>query len=205
MVSLFIGPVAIGICLLLLIAYNKNKIQILAYTIYIIFLVIASCFLKQLVANPRPFWSSSEVKVWSWDCPKDYGNPSGHSFLAWILLELIVLHLIMNEKLQVQNFSKKIVFYIIYLVCIGLVMFSRMSLGVHSLNQVLLGSLLGLYSVIAYKLYVEGWLTSQIEKRYSTTLQSKKTLILCTVATQIITFFIPMIIYTIENRQKDLE
>lgn len=86
-----------------------------------------------------------------WTCYTEYGAPSGHSALAIVLLDFLVRF--------VCRWSKKMmrirwVLYLSVFACQILVMFSRVYLGMHSINQVMLGLMIGAYSLIPYYLYV---------------------------------------------------
>jgi membrane-associated phospholipid phosphatase len=87
-----------------------------------------------------------------WTCYTEYGMPSGHSMMAIILMEFIVRFFAKVNKCV----SKCIIlFYILIIILQVCVMFSRVILGMHSLNQVLLGCLLGCFSFIPYYLFIE--------------------------------------------------
>jgi membrane-associated phospholipid phosphatase len=71
---------------------------------------------------------------------KGYGNPSGHSFQCTIIFLGLSQMLIDYFKL---NKVKSSILYIISAIIIVLVNFSRVLLGVHSVNQVIFGDCLG--------------------------------------------------------------
>jgi membrane-associated phospholipid phosphatase len=77
--------------------------------------------------------------------------PSGHAMMGVILMEFIL-----RFFTRVSKFVKKYVafFYIIVLIFEFLVMFSRVILGMHALNQVLFGFMIGCYSFVPYYLFV---------------------------------------------------
>jgi hypothetical protein len=87
-----------------------------------------------------------------WTCYTEYGMPSGHSMLAIVLMEFIL-----RFFARVNKFVNKYIafFYILIVIFEFLVMFSRMFLGMHSLNQVLFGCMLGVYTFVPYYLFVE--------------------------------------------------
>jgi hypothetical protein len=78
--------------------------------------------------------------------------PSGHAMMAIILLEFVVRFFSRVNKF-VYRFMP--LFYILIFIFEICVMFSRVILGMHSFNQVLLGCLLGCYSFVPYYLFVE--------------------------------------------------
>ena len=71
---------------------------------------------------------------------RGYGNPSGHSFQCTIIFLGLSQMLIDYFKL---NKVKSLILYIISAIIIVLVNFSRVLLGVHSVNQVIFGDCLG--------------------------------------------------------------
>jgi membrane-associated phospholipid phosphatase len=72
---------------------------------------------KSLMSHPRPSWASDEIQAWA--CDPDFGNPSGHSLTSMTFASFSSNH------------------YLLFLAF--LVGYSRMVLGVHSLNQVVFG------------------------------------------------------------------
>jgi len=72
-------------CILLPIAVSLFGKRDLAQTTYYGFLLTAlaffSGFLKMTYHDPRPFWSSDDVKAFT--CLTQYGNPSGHSMFTF--------------------------------------------------------------------------------------------------------------------------
>lgn len=88
-----------------------------------------------------------------WTCYTEFGCPSGHSMMGIILLEFMLRFFARVHKC-VNNYIG--IFYVLVMVMELLVMFSRVILGMHSLNQVLFGLMLGLYSSVPYYLFIEG-------------------------------------------------
>lgn len=85
-----------------------------------------------------------------WTCYTEYGSPSGHSMLAIVLLEFLVRFLSRKSKI-VAKYSA--IFYFFVLMLELLVMFSRVYLGMHSINQVLFGFMVGCFSMVVYYLF----------------------------------------------------
>ncbi|MBS1889857.1 MAG: phosphatase PAP2 family protein [Actinobacteria bacterium] len=90
-----------------------------------------------------------------WTCYTEYGSPSGHSMLSIVLLEFLVRF--MTRKIKCAARFNYLWYTLVFLLEL-LVMFSRVYLGMHSLNQVLFGMMLGCYSMVVYYLYAEHWL-----------------------------------------------
>ena len=90
-----------------------------------------------------------------WTCYSQYGCPSGHSMLGIILIEFIIRFFARVHKTIYKYIG---IFYFIGFLLELLVMFSRIILGMHSLNQVLFGFMIGVYTFIPYYLFVEALL-----------------------------------------------
>jgi membrane-associated phospholipid phosphatase len=78
--------------------------------------------------------------------------PSGHSMMAIILLEFVVRFYARVHKFVAKYIAVFYFFIILFEIC---VMFSRVILGMHSFNQVLLGCLIGCYTFVPYYLFAE--------------------------------------------------
>ena len=123
------------------------------YSSLVLFEIIACCavgngFLKLIYKNPRPFFHEDWVKAY--DCETGYGNPSGHSITAIALY--FTLWKIFKLKYNLNPKLKKLVLSMMWLLIIS-VLVSRLALGVHSLNQIILGSFFG-YQILSLMFYV---------------------------------------------------
>lgn len=91
-----------------------------------------------MYADPRPFWVAPAVQVFS--CSYQYGNPSGHSIMSTGRLMQMWLDYATTCK-EGSMASREIkAFFLVAAFCTAFsIMYSRMWLGVHSLDQVLFG------------------------------------------------------------------
>jgi membrane-associated phospholipid phosphatase len=111
---------------------------------------VSNTFFKFLFHNPRPYWVSDDVIVYSHET--SFGLPSGHAQIAasvwgWLSYE-----------------TKKLWFTLVALGLILLIGISRIYLGVHFTSDVLLGWSLGAILVFAFAAWyqqVGKWLASQ--------------------------------------------
>jgi membrane-associated phospholipid phosphatase len=122
------------------------------YTTLILVIIVGSCsigtgFFKLIYKNPRPFFHEDWVKVY--DCETGYGNPSGHSIVAFAVYLTLWKILRKRNVFFEKNKRKLFIFLFFYMCCI---LMSRLALGAHSLNQILLGSFIG-YQI--YTLFFE--------------------------------------------------
>lgn len=92
--------------------------------------------------------------VKAYECSIEFGNPSGHSFLNFTLYGLS-LYLYLTERGRTFTNAKKMLLIISYLVWYFMIIYSRVLLGVHSINQVILGLYYGVFFVSLYILYGE--------------------------------------------------
>ena len=164
----------IYIILFLFIPVNK----IFVMTFLLIFTGYVDHVGKILYRQERPLWINPEININSQhSC--GYGNPSGHSLSSsclylsfWYVLSDLLYNLINNKKLF------NVVKYAIFSFCLGiiyLIMTSRIYLGVHSINQIIFGFLIGLGIFLLFlplfKVYhntASEYLNNQYKYRYIT-------------------------------------
>ena len=95
----------------------------------------------------RPIWVSEDVQPYG--CSSQYGNPSGHNFTSWGMVITICLDY-NREARRNPNMRFSAWYWRLLACCVAFafaaaIAYSRLFLGVHSLNQVLFGALLGLW------------------------------------------------------------
>ena len=90
--------------------------------------------LKLRYHGARPFWSADAVQAFH--CTTQYGNPSGHAMTAFCAGLLFAFS--QEKKVKAGAIGLALVFG-------SVVAYSRLFLGVHSLNQVLFGGLIGVW------------------------------------------------------------
>ena len=104
----------------------------------------------------------------------DYGNPSGHTYNCAFFYLLILwvydrkFHVIYEEA--GLNY-KRIAFILLYIITIVIVAFTRVYLGVHSLNQVILGIIYGIGFMIIYTQF----LSNYVQQNLTIFVQKEKT------------------------------
>jgi membrane-associated phospholipid phosphatase len=106
-------------------------------TVCILSVYIDNVF-KMIYGNPRPFWVDPTISL---ACDGGFGNPSGHSFSSSAVY-LTVWHMITQFKILRRTLIK-IGLLILFLALAAAIVLSRLYLGVHGINQILYGSLLG--------------------------------------------------------------
>lgn len=138
--EVFFGASAV----IILFFFPLTKFVVFAYSL--VFAIYIHCVMKIWYGDGRPFWYASNL--FKNECLGGFGNPSGHSFIS-VVAYLSLCHYILNSTIRFRESSiSKIILYFIFSIIIGFVIYSRLILGVHSLDQVIYGALLGLWQFI---------------------------------------------------------
>lgn len=116
-------------------------------------------YYKLSYADPRPYMADGNIHPIT--CSRAFGNPSGHSSAAQVFAWVIFLdvfhatHYNYKDNLPNISFYGGFIGWMWYLVSFALALFwstaipySRWILGVHSLDQIIYGTLLGFWTVI---------------------------------------------------------
>ena len=141
---LYLFPLEI---LLLTTDYKYRARQVYLIFLFTITLAVMN-ITKMAYHEARPFWENSTL--FAGDCSSEYGNPSGHSMTSAVFAIAMILE-------AAEAVKGTIVLRVGLGVLTGLVMtayfillgWSRMILGVHSINQVLYGWILGIWLALA--------------------------------------------------------
>ena len=155
-------------------------------------------FLKLVYQNSRPFWIKS-YSIESLSCNTGYGNPSGHA-LSSTCFFLTIMHLtIKNFKVE----KCRLLMFIFTLVIIFLICISRIYLDVHSINQIIFGSMIGfgLFILLFFNLKIDEISEDDINRNFSSISNLSKSFIVC----NIIFFLATIIIYSLNNNTKAKE
>jgi len=120
--------------------------------------------MKLVHFKPRPFWVSTDIEMI--DCQTGFGNPSGHAAAAFGLTFAVALEISLHRPsfgiwVTIVSFVASFVFG-------ATVSYSRMVLGLHTLDQVIYGALYGIWSAC----FMQFCLRSHIDKESGTLLRS---------------------------------
>lgn len=120
---------------------RRNKVGNAGHFAAFFVLMYLSNLLKLIYADPRPSFLSTELKSAPYYCEKDYGKPSGHAMISSGVLMFIY------DDLASNHFKSWLRYFVFILCMITIVVmcFSRLYFGVHSFNQVILGFLWGVF------------------------------------------------------------
>lgn len=114
---------------------------------------------KLSYANPRPYWVSSDIIAYK--CSNQFGNPSGHSMttMAMALTLWLDYKETSNGSYGATRKAILLALAILFPISIG---FSRLILGVHSLDQICYGLLLGVWIAMSMQYCVRPYLDTHI-------------------------------------------
>ena len=99
--------------------------------------------LKIWYGNTRPYWEDPEL--FKGICDGGFGNPSGHSISSVYLYSTLFFYLYQTKRLKNKTITK-VMLFLFFLVYTILILLSRLILGIHSINQIMYGSVLGLFT-----------------------------------------------------------
>lgn len=124
---------------------NKSYVffSVLVTTIYF------DNLLKIIYSNPRPFWINNKLKT---SCETGFGNPSGHAFTSsaiYLSFWNCVTDFEFFKKGK-KGIATRIGLLLFFIGLIIAIVLSRLYLAVHSINQIIHGSLLGLGVYLVY-------------------------------------------------------
>jgi membrane-associated phospholipid phosphatase len=94
-------------------------------------LIYFESLFKMIYTDSRPIFANEDIK--ELHCICDYGKPSGHCMISVALPLLIISDL--NSRFRISK-NLKVLIIFLYLISVGIVSFSRLYLGEHSINQV---------------------------------------------------------------------
>ena len=160
---IFLYGMIILATIIVMVLYPYNVF--LCYVTIEISLIFIMCFLKSIYTNSRPYWDiyNQKRKVpensdTPTECDGGFGNPSGHSLLATSFLNLWYLFFNSNYLQKFKRRWKNLLIFlslILFIVCFISVIYSRIQRQMHSFNQILFGSLLGISVFFFFCLVIE--------------------------------------------------
>ena len=115
------------------------------YIFGLIFVLHFHSMMKIWYGSIRPFWKNKDL--FQEVCDGGFGNPSGHSISSTYLYLMLFIYL-SQTKLLYKRYIIQTILFLILLIWIILIILSRLILGMHSINQVIYGSTLGLIVVL---------------------------------------------------------
>jgi len=101
-------------------------------------------YLKLAIANPRPYMVSDNIHPYL--CPTSFGNPSGHSMAASLASTAMFLDIFHGDNQRIFKWPTYIFGLSFALFWTYSMPYAVLLMGVHSLNQVIFGHSLGIWS-----------------------------------------------------------
>ena len=77
--TFLIEPYLVVTLIILGLTLFKRKFEGIVMAVGIMFNIFTFLVMKAFYLEPRPFWTSKQIKNIGYYCPKDYGSPSGHT------------------------------------------------------------------------------------------------------------------------------
>jgi membrane-associated phospholipid phosphatase len=102
--------------------------------------VLIDNIMKISYGQPRPFWVDNSLFAL---CDGGYGNPSAHAYVSSAAY-LTLAHILTDYNFFKRRIYLRILVYILFIGLIVAICLSRLYLGVHAINQILYGALLGI-------------------------------------------------------------
>ncbi len=149
----------------MIIAVNKRRIyEFFFYVSMNVYMLM--CF-KSIWHDPRPYMVNTRIKPL--EGYAEYGNPSGHVYMGYILISYGMEQYVYHHKLWInceqcathknnRNWMRVVHFLLVFGVII-----SRMYLGMHSFNQCLLSLALGIFFHLLWNAYFSERLKKHLE------------------------------------------
>ena len=191
--SMMCHPSTVSLVILFELAVVKHKLKAFIHISFFLLSIYFIALLKQAYQQSRPIWSSGEIHKFEWFCPKDFGNPSGHSFAVFPLYEPII-----SKYLGFENYKLGWIILIVFAFCIP---FSRTYLGVHSVNQIMFGLTLGIAVTLLYRYGIRKYLYTIFARIYK--LKSIKYLIV-TMTLHLLCFLLPFLFYELYSEYRPM-
>jgi membrane-associated phospholipid phosphatase len=133
----------------------SQRARALYYALGIFGTSLIYAWLKLAFQDPRPSWVKDEII--NFDCISvDYGNPSGHTTLSVSILALLQvdLHSEIKTGADLPSWIKstifRVFFFLFSIALVLVIMWTRMVLGVHNLDQLILGIAVGLWAAALF-------------------------------------------------------
>ena len=119
--------------------YPRQRSRCVYYVFVLAAIIIVQNVMKLSYADPRPYWVYPDVQALS--CSGSFGNPSGHSETAMAVAMMLWFEYSATDA-SFLNKAGLLILALAYACSVG---YSRLFLGVHSLDQIVYGFSLGFW------------------------------------------------------------
>ena len=138
----------------LIVFFFFTLIKSYIFITFFIFCLQFHSMMKVWYGNKRPFWERQSL--YKGICDGGFGNPSGHSITTSFLYLSLFIYFKETKRLY-KKYLILVIMILILLAWIVIILLSRIILGVHSVNQIIYGSTLGvilsLFVLIVFKIH----------------------------------------------------
>ena len=139
---------------IIIVLWFFTLIKSYVYLMGFIFCLQFHSMMKIWYGNKRPFWQ--DPSLYKGICDGGFGNPSGHS-ITTSFLYLSIFFYYTQAKVTRDKYKILIIILLFCLFWIVMILLSRIILGMHSVNQVIYGTSLGLiissFILIVFKIH----------------------------------------------------
>lgn len=131
--------------------FCKDRLKLYGLATNFFIIVGIGQFMKLVYHHPRPFWVNS--KITGVTCEKGFGHPSGHSSAPLFVLYAVYVDYILEMESVKNNQILQIVIGVSFIVLDLGIIYGRLYLGVHGIDQVTYGAILGIYYCVFYEFF----------------------------------------------------
>jgi membrane-associated phospholipid phosphatase len=140
----YIGSKNIKFILMIGVFCTCNIYHSFVYTFACYFSMFICAWLKLIWQQARPYWMSDEI--YPYECEPGFGYPSNHVLTT--VVSFLILFEILYEHFNIESYVNSKIFYwggisLTFLLCVS-IGFARIVQGVHSIDQIIFGLLMGL-------------------------------------------------------------
>ena len=141
----FVGAGALYFVVFIVLFNCDSRARAFYHILFLTACIFVMNITKMAYFEPRPYFV--DIDIVPHGCSAEFGNPSGHSIFAAAFLTFLFLDVF--EDPQVRRYSRQAKVYIgsLFLTfsMIVLIGFARLYVGLHTINQIVYGWLLGLW------------------------------------------------------------
>lgn len=158
---------------------------------------------KMAYKQQRPFWVDPTLHQ-KGACDSEFGNPSGHSLIAAAMAVTIALD-IAHHSVNSCKILWNLLIWTLAVAYFLLMGFSRVLLGVHSLNQILYGWCLGIWVAFFCFFILHDPLKQRVDSILSKTTSNVSTDLIVILAVNSALIAAQIITYAIVNKQNPIQ
>lgn len=134
--------------LIVLYVLSRRKISILVFVFFVLMNFYLNCISRNILQQARPFWVTLDIFSLDWQCRWEYGSPSINGRNIFVVYEPLLFDLISTKAVNVTPLLVPVILALaVPVICLNL--------GNFSLDQVMLGTLIGLCYLCFYRYFLQ--------------------------------------------------